>query len=350
MSLQVWHIDRNVVALNGAPTDLPATGFLWLAAERDDLRSQFAHVQARLAHWTQVPLMDLHVNDLLNDELPSHFDYVQAYDLMVLRRLGAAQTSDHIDTQAVGFAVYGRVLLSVHPAGCPVLAHFSQRLPGLCHGRDERDPREALGTHRLPASPDELMLRMLNFMVDSYLDLRRQLSTRHHNLQQALLDMRSPFEDWTGLLAARNALRRVEDLCEDQRAAVQEWLDALAEWPTAQQHGEREGLRVRARDVMEHIERVLGHAHRLSSATEGAVQMHYAALSHRTNNIMRVLTALTAVFMPLNLITGIFGMNFDALPLIHSAAGAWVALGLMASIALGLAWFFRRKRYLGSKL
>ena len=148
---------------------------------------------------------------------------------------------------------------------------------------------------------------------------------------------------------ARSSLHKLEDLCEDQRAAVQEWLDALAEWPSPAVPGERDGLRVRARDVIEHIERVLGHAHRLGAATESAVQMHYAALSHRTNNIMRVLTALTAVFLPLNLITGIFGMNFDTLPLIHSATGAWVALGLMAVVALGLAWVFRRKRYISTR-
>ncbi len=344
MTLQVWHINSTVRALDAAPTELPPNGFLWLAVERGDLQAQFAHVQARLAHWTKAPLMDLHVADLLNEDLPSHFDYIQAYDLLVMRRLGSIDSADQIDTQAVGFAVYGRVLLSVHPARCPVLAHFSTRLPGLC------DPRDAVSAHRLPISPDELMLRMLNFIVDSYLELRRQLTARHNDLQHALLDMRRPFQDWVGLLAARNALRKLEDLCEDQHGAVQEWLDAFAEWPRADQNHEREGLRVRARDVIEHIERVLGHAQRLASATEGAVQMHYAALGHRTNNIMRVLTALTAVFLPLNLITGIFGMNFDALPLIHSAVGAWIALGLMLVIALGLAWVFRRKRYISSKL
>ena len=74
--------------------------------------------------------------------------------------------------------------------------------------------------------------------------------------------------------------------------------------------------------------------------------MHYAALGHRTNNIMRVLTVITAIFLPLNLITGFFGMNFDALPLVHSASGFWVAFGLMAAVGIGLAVFFRRKRYL----
>jgi magnesium transporter len=62
---------------------------------------------------------------------------------------------------------------------------------------------------------------------------------------------------------------------------------------------------------------------------------------------MRTLTVLTAVFMPLNLITGFFGMNFDALPLIHSRNGFWFAFGLMVVIFVALVFFFRRKRYLG---
>jgi Mg2+ and Co2+ transporter CorA len=64
---------------------------------------------------------------------------------------------------------------------------------------------------------------------------------------------------------------------------------------------------------------------------------------------MRVLTALTAVFLPLNLITGFFGMNFDALPLIHTATGVWVTLGMMVMIGLGLGAFFWRKRYLSTR-
>ena len=112
----------------------------------------------------------------------------------------------------------------------------------------------------------------------------------------------------------RNALHLLEDTCEDQRSAVQEWIDALDEWPTpgdAPGRRERELLRVRSRDVLEHIERVLTHVRRLESSAEAAVQMHFSALGHRTNDIMRTLTVLTAIFLPLNLITGIFGMNGD---------------------------------------
>ncbi len=195
------------------------------------------------------------------------------------------------------------------------------------------------------------MLRMVNHMVDSYLDLRRLLTRQLGTLQQQLLDPRSRFHDWQILLESRNALNVLEDTCEDQRSAVQEWIDAIDEWPVEHDphaRRERELLRVRSRDVLEHIERVLSHVRRLEQSAETAVQMHFSALGHRTNDIMRTLTVLTAIFLPLNLITGFFGMNFDSLPWIHSQLGTWMALAMMVVVAVGLAWLFRRKRYLGT--
>jgi Mg2+ and Co2+ transporter CorA len=64
---------------------------------------------------------------------------------------------------------------------------------------------------------------------------------------------------------------------------------------------------------------------------------------------MRTLTVITAIFMPLNLITGIFGMNFDALPLIHSVAGTWLVLLSLAVLPALLIFWFRRKHYLDAQ-
>ena len=99
-------------------------------------------------------------------------------------------------------------------------------------------------------------------------------------------------------------------------------------------------------DVLEHIERVVHHVRRLEQSTETAVQMHFSVQSNRTNDIMRTLTALTAVFLPLNLIAGIFGMNFEFIPLVHKADGFWWAMGSMVFIAVALVLLFWRKRYL----
>ena len=358
------------------PAELPAAGFLWIGYTRAAFEQGHAELQAALQRWGLAPLVDLHISDLLNVHLPSHFDDTSWYDLLVFRRLAAAHGAAvtvaagtktengaaavaptavnagsarlalaSIDTSPVGFAVYERVLITVHPEDCGLREFFAQRWTTLAPASDLR------GSARLPTSPAEQMLRMVNHMVDGYLDLRRLLSRQLGTLQQQLLDPRQRFSDWPLLLESRNALHQLEESCEDQRAAVQEWIDALDEWPDepdAERQRERELLRVRSRDVLEHVERVLQHVRRLEHSAETAVQMHFSALSHRTNDIMRTLTVLTAIFLPLNLITGFFGMNFEFMPLIHTRAGFWLAAGLMLLIGIGLAIYFRRKRYLGA--
>ena len=362
--MRIFHISpERFTELEAMPEVLPAQGFVWLGSCRSEFEAGVAEVQAALQRWTGGSLVDLHVQDLLNTQLPSHFDNTSWYDLMVFRRLAAGagsaamfiddgqgsrssarQTLAAIDTSPVGFALFDRVLVTVHPTDCAVRDFFAQRMAGQAASADPR------GTARLPSSSAELMLRMLNHMVDNYLDLRRLLTRQLGTLQAQLLDPGSRFDDWQILLESRNSLSLLEDTCEDQRSAVQEWIDALDEWPDEpdqQARRERELLRVRSRDVLEHIERVLGHVRRLEQSAETSVQMHFSALGHRTNDIMRTLTVLTAIFLPLNLITGFFGMNFEALPLIHSPTGFWVAFGLMVAIGIGLVLIFRSKRYLG---
>jgi magnesium transporter len=353
--------------LSSLPAQKPSGGFLWIGASRNEFEAKLPELQERLQSWEGGPIVDLHVADLLNAQLPSQYDYTSWYDMLVFRRLLSGVTADKaqaaspngksmmaearealtsVDTSPVGFALFDTVLITVHPDDCAVREYFAQRLAATSGGSEGR------AATRMPASPADLMLRMVNHMVDSYLDLRRLLTRQLGSVQRELLNPHSRFHDWPLLLDARNALHQLEDTCEDQRAAIQEWIDALDEWPDAPDAAarrERELLRVRSRDVQEHIERVLSHVRRLEQSAENAVQMHFSALSHRTNAIMRTLTVLTAIFLPLNLITGFFGMNFDALPLIHNATGVWITIGLMALVGAGLGAFFWRKRYLGTQ-
>jgi Mg2+ and Co2+ transporter CorA len=364
--MRVFHVSAEHFAeLDGWPDVLPAQGFIWIGSARREFELQSPQLQQALHRWGMGSLVDLHVSDLLNNQLPSHFDYTSWYDLLVFRRLApgagseslflddargtaasARQALAAIDTSPVGFAVFDRVLITVHPTDCSVREYFAQRLAG------QASPADGRGVARLPVGPPDLMLRMVNHMVDSYLDLRRLLTRQLGYVQQELLDPRSRFDDWQMLLDSRNALHMLEDTCEDQRSAIQEWIDALDEWPDEHDRDkqrERELLRVRSRDVLEHVERVLGHVRRLEHSAETAVQMHFSALGNRTNHIMRTLTVLTAIFLPLNLITGFFGMNFDSLPFIHSNAGFLVAISSMLGVGVTLLIYFWRKRYIGTR-
>ncbi|MEO7056848.1 MAG: magnesium transporter CorA family protein [Caldimonas sp.] len=360
--VRVFHIvGDQFTELAEQPEQIPKDGYLWIATTRTEFEASLVEVQGFLQRWTGAQLFELHVLDLLNRQLPSAFDYTSAYDLLVFRRLAAGVVDkseeeigkaappprrtaiEMIDTSAVGFAIFDRVLLTVHPTDCQVREFFALRLKTQTAGFEGR------ASARMPTSPADLMLRMVNYMVDSFLELRRQLGKRLDDQQQQLFDGKGLAGGWHQLLDSRNALHLLEDTCEDQRAAIVEWIDALEEWPAekdAALRREREQLRVRSRDVLEHIERVLSHVRRLESSSETAVQMHFSEQSNRTNNIMRALTVLTAIFLPLNLVTGFFGMNFEGLPLIHSARGFWVIFLLMLTLGVGMSIFFWRKRYL----
>ena len=141
----------------------------------------------------------------------------------------------------------------------------------------------------------------------------------------------------------------LDEISEDQRSAIQDWIDSL-EAPAKESEStpkELEMLKLRSRDVLEHIERVVHHVRRLEQSAETAVEMHFNAQSNRTNDIMRTLTVLTAIFLPLNLITGFFGMNFENFPYIHSENGLFWTILIMAVISLCSVIFFWRRKYLG---
>ena len=368
--MRIFSIDNGNIsetsALDSLETVRPGPHrVLWIACGRREFEVEQKQVQAALQNLCGVQLVDLHISDLLNNQLASHYDYTSRYDLLVFRRLaaGASETDlahpgeplhqaptprgppilRRIDTSPVGFAVFDQVLLTVHPAGCAVRDAYAARLLAIASNE-----QRVSGT-RLPTSAADLMLRIVNQMVDGYLELRRELTHQLDHWQTELLDPRARFNNWGAILEARVTLHQLDEICEDQRSAIQDWIEALKTWPepgTPALQREHELLHVRSRDVLEHIERVVHHVARLEHGAEMAVQLHFNAQGSRTNDIMRTLTAVTAIFLPLNLITGFFGMNFEFLPLIHQQAGLWWALGSMLSVAVVLLLVFWRKRYL----
>ncbi|MEP6826121.1 MAG: magnesium transporter CorA family protein [Ramlibacter sp.] len=352
--------------LDNVPDRAPADGFVWIYLDRESLRGELPALQEAVQRLGGSALLDLHVQDLENAAHPSHYDYTSIYDLVVFRRLataaevdaelgareaasGAAPAHDlatfhRLRTRAVAFGVFDRLLVTVHPSGCFTSRSFIERYLA---DAVQTDGVVMVNRSRLPASPADLMLRMINVMVDSYLELRKELSGEMDRWQQELLRPRSEGANWNALMTARAELHTLEDLCEGQNDAMQEWLDTAREQPSQTlTQTERDSLVARARDVIEHIQRVVHQVRRMEQAAETAVQIHFSAQSHRTNDIMRTLTALTAIFLPLNLVTGIFGMNFESMPWTRHAWGFWLALAVMAAVALVLGVVFWRKRYL----
>ncbi|RCW41921.1 magnesium/cobalt transporter CorA [Paenibacillus prosopidis] len=75
-------------------------------------------------------------------------------------------------------------------------------------------------------------------------------------------------------------------------------------------------------------------------------EAYQSSVSNRANEIMRVFTAITTIFMPLTFITGIYGMNFDFIPGLHLRMGSYILLGIMLLLGIGMFFIFRKKEWL----
>ncbi|MEN9315087.1 MAG: hypothetical protein RIS35_1480 [Pseudomonadota bacterium] len=343
------------VATPASPPDvLAGDELLWCDCLYEESRAWVAPLQ-RL---TGIPIFDDHLRDAENVAHPSYFESTRDYEVLIFRGLaftapppeappegiirrggGSPVTPIRLRTRPTIFFLLPGCLVTIRSPENRLIPEARDRLLGTSKARQ-----------RLPASPEELMLRLLSAMVDRYLDLRQPLTDQLDRWQRQLLDPRKPFRDWPTLLDARTELRKLEQLCEEQLDAVQEWKDERQEIAA----GDRrlgplsDALVVRANDLVNHIHRVLHHARRLQDSVESAVQLHFSSTAFRTNEVMRTLTTITAIFMPLTLITGIFGMNFEFIPGLQNRLGFWVTLGAMGAIAIALLVYFSVRRYFGT--
>lgn len=92
--MRVFHITpERSDALSEPPETLPPTGYLWLSFSRRAFEDAIPMLQRQLQRWAGTGLVDLHLSDLLNPQLPSHYEDTSWYDLLVFRRLAAGSAN-----------------------------------------------------------------------------------------------------------------------------------------------------------------------------------------------------------------------------------------------------------------
>src|SRR5205085_12361097 len=106
----------------------------------------------------------------------------------------------------------------------------------------------------------------------------------------------------------------------------------------------RESTRVYFRDVQDHLIRTVEMVELYRDLVQGARDIYLSSISNHLNQIMKTLTIISVIAMPLTVVTGFFGMNFDAVPGLHTKLGFWVAVGLMLALVVVMLLMFRRKR------
>jgi len=103
------------------------------------------------------------------------------------------------------------------------------------------------------------------------------------------------------------------------------------------------------RDVYDHLVRVVDLAESYRDLISGSLEAYLSVVSNRLNEIMKVLTIFSAVMLPLTFIAGVYGMNFENMPELHSRYGYYAVWAIMAAVAVGMLLFFKRRGWIGSK-
>ncbi|HAS9274015.1 MULTISPECIES: magnesium transporter CorA family protein [Gammaproteobacteria] len=335
--------------------------FIWVECSRDDVVNRAEHWQQDIYAATGLWMNEYHLRDILNLEHPCAFDTLEDYDLLIFRKLITPDDQIKFDTQAtekhervfglattpISFMLTPQVLITVREQGNKEVESYIQRMETVL----SRPIEEHNKPRKLPATPLDLTLRLLNNMVDGYLDLRVPLTRRVEFWQQELLQGHRRFTKWHQLLQENMAFQQVENLCEEQIETLQELRDEIVDNYShlkGKKRSEKQDIMlVRVDDLTSHIERIQKHTIRLRNAVQAAIDLHFSAIANQTNENMRILAIITAIFAPLTLLTGVYGMNFEFIPGLKSPTGFWIMLGIMLMTTLILLYYFYRRHLVG---
>jgi magnesium transporter len=299
---------------------LPAEGFVWL----DVVRGEEADWVGLVKELTGITVHERHVQDTQSIEHPSYFDGTSEYEMLVFRGLATEAGAEVFASRPTALLLLDRMLVTIRQQD-------SRSIPLIKEVLHKRKTR-------IPLRPAGLMHLILSASVDRFLELREPLSQQLEEWRRNLLDPKHPFNDWMALMQQRDKLRTLELLCDEQE-------DALTLWRNNTVIEMDDHIAVRYSDLLEHIRRVTKFAADQQNAIESLVQLHFSAVAHRTNEIMRVLTVVSAIFLPLSLVAGIFGMNFENMPELHYKYAYFFTLGGMVSAAGIMLAIFRWKRW-----
>ena len=185
-----------------------------------------------------------------------------------------------------------------------------------------------------------LLHQILDNIVDQYMPVVDEFDISISNLEDEVFNMRSAnYAVLEDIMRLRRSVARLRRISARQR----EVLYRIS-------HGEFQQIPPEVlpffRDVHDHLLRVTDVTESYRDLVSGLSEIHLAMVANRTNDVMKTLAVVSAVILPLSLIAGIYGMNFDNMPELHWPWAYFATLGLMAIITVVLLYAFWRKGWI----
>jgi magnesium transporter len=189
--------------------------------------------------------------------------------------------------------------------------------------------------------PAFLLHQILDQVVDYYSPVLDDFDDRVDRLEREIFGLKSP---------NNQILSQIQDLKRGVlrlRRISNKQMDILLRMSRGEFSLIPEDMRPFYRDVHDHLVRVVDLAENYRDLINGSLEAYLSVISNRMNEIMKVLTIFSAIMLPLTFIAGVYGMNFDNMPELHSRFGYYGTLIVMAVVAVGMLIFFWRRGWLG---
>jgi magnesium transporter len=186
--------------------------------------------------------------------------------------------------------------------------------------------------------PDALALRLSRIVVDRYLKKLLALEPRIEILEQEMVS--EPRDEILAeLIGYKTQLRKF-------RRVFLYHVQIFSKLAAHQPPGISAERVHEINDVYENQDRANSLSTLYYEIASDLIDGYISLASHRLNNIIKILTIITAIFVPLGFLAGIYGMNFENMPELHSRSGYFILLGVMAGIAAILLFIFRKRRWI----
>ncbi|MCA9502094.1 MAG: magnesium/cobalt transporter CorA [Myxococcales bacterium] len=246
--------------------------------------------------------------------------------LLVVTQMARVALSGEVDIEQVSFVL-----------GPGWVASFQER-PG-----DVFDPIRARirtpATRIRESKADYLLYSLVDAVIDGFFPVVEALGGVIEELEEEVLQSTSP-ASLARIHATRRTLLTLHRLQWRQRDAVNSMLrdEDLPLSPAVKPY---------LRDAHDHAFQTLDAIETYRDMVVGLMDLHLSAASHRMNEVMKTLTIVATIFIPLTFLAGVYGMNFDHMPELHWRWGYPAAWLSMIGIGAGLVWWFRRRGWLG---
>jgi magnesium transporter len=271
-------------------------------------------------------LHPLVMEDILNtDQRPKLEDY-DAYHYIVLKMLHYNGSGSQIEVEQVSLILGRNFVLS-----------FQEGKEGDAFNTVREALRKGKGRIRRSGA-DYLAYTLIDAIVDHYFVILERLGERIEVLEEELI--RAP---------TAKTLHEIHRLKREMiflRKAVWPLREVIAGLQRGESPLIQEQTKVYLRDVYDHTIQIIDAVETFRDMVSGMLDIYLSSVSNRLNAVMKVLTIITTVFMPLTFIAGIYGMNFEHMPELKWPWGYPVVLSGMGLIAFLMLIYFKKKKWL----